>query len=59
MTNIPRWYLERVVFPGRYLLFEAVPQAQLEIHSVKRASAIPADIIDCKQLQVSAGENKL
>ncbi|MDV2994446.1 MAG: hypothetical protein N4J56_004100 [Chroococcidiopsis sp. SAG 2025] len=42
ITNIPHWYLERVVFPAQHLLFEAVPQAQLEIHSAKMKSAIPA-----------------
>ena len=56
ITNIPHWYLERVVFPGQHLLFEAVKQAQLEIHSAKIASAIPADTIDCQQLQVNTSE---
>lgn len=55
ITNIPHWYLERVVFPGQHLLFEAVPQAQLEIHSAN-ASTIPADTIVCQHLQVSTGE---
>jgi len=56
ITNIPRWYLKRIVFPGQHLLFEAVPQAQLEIHSAKIASAIPADTIVCQQLQVNTNE---
>jgi hypothetical protein len=56
ITNIPHWYLERVIFPGQHLLFEAIPEAQLEIHSAKIASAIPADTILCEQLQVDAGE---
>ncbi|URD53721.1 DUF1830 domain-containing protein [Chroococcidiopsis sp. CCNUC1] len=56
ITNIPHWYLERIVFPGQHLLFEAVKDAQLEIHSAKVASAIPADTIDCQRLQVSMGE---
>jgi hypothetical protein len=38
------------------LLFEAVKDAQLEIHSAKTVSAIPADTILCQQLQVDAGE---
>lgn len=33
IANIKHWYLERVVFPNQYLLFEAVPQVRLEIHS--------------------------
>lgn len=55
ITNIPHWYLERVVFPGQHLLFETVKEAQLEIHSAKMASTIPTDTIACEQLQVSAG----
>jgi len=42
ITNIPHWYLERVVFPGQHLLFETVKEAQLEIHSAKMAGTIPA-----------------
>lgn len=33
ITNIPNWHFERVVFPGQRLLFEALPEAQLEIHT--------------------------
>jgi hypothetical protein len=33
ITNIENWYFERVVFPGQRLVFEALPQAQLEIHT--------------------------
>ena len=40
VTNIPNWYFERVVFPGQRLLFEAVPEALLEIHCGMMASAI-------------------
>ncbi|WP_322506165.1 DUF1830 domain-containing protein [Chroococcidiopsis cubana] len=35
ITNIPHWYLERVVFLGQHLLFEAVKDVQLKIHSAK------------------------
>jgi Domain of unknown function (DUF1830) len=59
ITNIPHWYLERIVFPGQHLLFEAVPDAQLEIHSAKMASAIPADTIICEHLRVDAGEENV
>jgi len=56
ITNVPRWYLERVVFPNQHLLFEAVKEARLEIHTAKIASAISTDTIDCQRLQVSTGE---
>jgi len=51
ITNIPNWYFERVVFPGQRLVFEAVPQALLEIHS-GMMSAILADTIPCDRLYV-------
>ncbi|PSB34432.1 DUF1830 domain-containing protein [Stenomitos frigidus] len=56
ISNIPNWYFERVVFPGQRLLFEAVPEAQLEIHTGSMASAILSDRIACHSLQVGSGE---
>jgi Domain of unknown function (DUF1830) len=53
ITNIPNWYFERVVFPGQRLVFEALPQALLEIHS-GMMSAILADTIPCDRLFVKA-----
>ena len=52
ITNIPNWYFERVVFPGQRLLFEALPDAQLEIHTGMMASAILSDTIPCTRLQI-------
>lgn len=52
ISNVPNWYFERVVFPGQRLLFEAVPEALLEIHSGKMASAILSDRIPCRRLQI-------
>jgi hypothetical protein len=51
ITNIPNWYFERVVFPGQRLVFEAMPQALLEIHS-GMMSAILSDTIPCDRLRV-------
>jgi hypothetical protein len=53
ITNIPNWYFERVVFPGQRLIFEAVPDALLEIHTGMMVSSILSDTIPCQQLQVS------
>ncbi|MEB3337671.1 MAG: DUF1830 domain-containing protein [Leptolyngbyaceae bacterium] len=50
ITNIPNWYFERVVFPGQRLIFEALPEAQLEIHTGMMASAILSDTIPCTSL---------
>lgn len=55
ITNISNWYFERVVFPGQRLVFEALPEALLEIHSGKMASAILSDSIPCERLRVDEG----
>ncbi|MFE4106247.1 DUF1830 domain-containing protein [Almyronema epifaneia] len=52
ITNVPNWYFERVVFPGQRLIFEALPTAQLEIHTGMMASAILSDTIPCSRLTV-------
>lgn len=53
IANVPNWYFERVVFPGQQLMFEAVPQALLEIHTAMMASAILSDTILCERLSVN------
>ncbi len=53
ISNVPNWYFERVVFPGQRLLFEAISNAQLEIHTGMMASAILSDTIPCSSLMVS------
>jgi len=58
ITNIPNWYFERVVFPGQRLMFEAEPQAILEIHTGMMASAILSDTIPCSKLALEPLEPK-
>ena len=53
ITNVPNWYFERVVFPGQRLVFEALPQALLEIHTGMMASSILSDSIPCTRLCVA------
>lgn len=53
ITNIPNWYFERVVFPGQRLVFEAISQAMLEIHTGIMASAILSDTIPCTRLGIN------
>ncbi len=55
ITNIVHWHLERAIFPGQHLLFEAVPDAQLEIHTSKVISAVLTDKITCARLRVDEG----
>ncbi|MCU0515826.1 MAG: DUF1830 domain-containing protein [Oscillatoria sp. Prado101] len=57
ITNIPNWYFERVVFPGQRLVFEAFPEALLEIHTGMMASAILSDKIPCLRLRISDGND--
>ena len=52
ITNITNWYFERVVFPQQHLLFEALPDAQLEIHTSEIATAMRTDTIKCESLQI-------
>jgi hypothetical protein len=59
ITNVPNWYFERVVFPGQRLLFEAVSQAVLEIHTGMMASSILSDSILCQTLSINQQEASL
>ncbi|NJK40665.1 MAG: DUF1830 domain-containing protein [Acaryochloridaceae cyanobacterium SU_2_1] len=52
ITNIANWYFERVVFPAQQLIFESVPEAQLEIHTGMMATAILSDTIPCYRLKI-------
>lgn len=52
ITNVPNWYFERVVFPGQRLIFEALPQSHLEIHTGMMASSILSDTIPCDRLHI-------
>ena len=52
ITNIPNWYFERTVFPGERFLFEAVPEAQLEVCRSVETGAIVCDRILCDRLRV-------
>ncbi|MBE9069546.1 DUF1830 domain-containing protein [Leptolyngbya cf. ectocarpi LEGE 11479] len=51
ITNIPNWYFERVVFPGQQLVFQAFPEALLEIHTCEMVTTILADRIPCTSLR--------
>ena len=55
ISNIPNWYFERVVFPGQRLVFEALPEGTLEIHTGMMASSVLSDTIPCDRLQMNQG----
>ena len=52
IENIPHQYFERTVLPGQHLLFEALPEAQLEIHTSMMITAILSDKIPCDRLVI-------
>lgn len=57
IANIPNWYFERIVFPSERLLFEALPEAQLEIYTSVTPSEIRLDRILCKCLRINEAIN--
>ena len=59
ITNVPKWYFERVVFPGQRLLFEAMSEAILEIHTGMMASSIISDSIPCESISINKQETSL
>ena len=52
ITNIPNWYFERTVFPGERFLFEALPEAQLEVCRNTDTGVVVCERILCDRLQV-------
>jgi hypothetical protein len=53
ILTIPNWLFERVIFPDQRLLFEAIPDALLEIHSCAASGETLLSKIPCLRLQVS------
>jgi hypothetical protein len=51
IANVPNWLYERMVFPGQRLLFEALPDAQLEVH-VCTGNMTLLERIPCPRLRV-------
>ncbi len=51
IVNVPDWLYEKVVFPGQRLLFEALPDALLEVHICTPKLTLH-DRIPCLRLQV-------
>ncbi|MBM0742510.1 DUF1830 domain-containing protein [Phormidium sp. CLA17] len=52
ILTIPNWLFERVIFPHQRLLFEAIPDALLEIHSCAAAGETLLSKIPCLHLRV-------
>lgn len=54
ITNIANWYFERVVFPGERLLFEALPEAQLEVYVTNFSTVALVEVTTCARLAIKA-----
>ncbi|NES06341.1 MAG: DUF1830 domain-containing protein [Okeania sp. SIO2F4] len=52
ISNVENQYWERAVFPGERFLFEAVPEAELEIHQTQENGEIRCERFLCKDLKV-------
>ncbi|OCQ93286.1 hypothetical protein BCD67_03310 [Oscillatoriales cyanobacterium USR001] len=52
ISNIANWYFERTIFPGERLLFEALPEAELEIWQSSETGNVDFDKILCDRLRV-------
>ncbi len=55
ISNIPFWFFERAVFPGKAIIFKAFSNAVLEVHTGLFSSAILSDVIPCDRLCQSIG----
>ncbi|MEB3281890.1 MAG: DUF1830 domain-containing protein [Lyngbya sp.] len=55
ITNIQNWYLERVVFPREYFLFEAPSEAELEVYEGDTNGVKLLAKHSCGNLQVEEG----
>ena len=53
ISNIKNCYFEQVVFPAEKILFEAFPEAELEIYTGSMISAVLSEKLICSQLQVN------
>ncbi|MEP1062687.1 MULTISPECIES: DUF1830 domain-containing protein [Cyanophyceae] len=58
ITNLPNWYFERVVFPSERLLFEALPEAQLEVYVTNVSTMTLVELIKCDRLAVKAAQTE-
>ncbi len=55
ISNLPNWYLEHVVFPHEYFLFEAPAAAELEVYQGGNPNPQLLTKLPCDRLQVEDG----
>lgn len=59
IRNIKNQYWERTVFPGERLFFEAVPEAELEIHQHQENGDVRCESFSCKHFKVKVVDKEL
>lgn len=52
IANVSGCYLEKVIFPGQQLQFTTLPEAWMEVYTGPMMSAMLADKIACRLLQI-------
>lgn len=58
ITNIPNWYFERVVFPGERFLFEALPEAHLEVYVTNFSTVALVEVNKCARLAIKTAQTE-
>jgi hypothetical protein len=53
ISNFKNFYFEQVIFPAETILFNAFPEAELEIYTGSMISVVLIEKIRCSQLQVN------
>ncbi|AFZ17538.1 DUF1830 domain-containing protein [Allocoleopsis franciscana] len=53
ISNFKNYHFEQVVFPAEKILFNAFPEAELEIYTGSMMSAVLIEKIRCSRLQVN------
>jgi hypothetical protein len=46
------WHLERVIFPGQRLMFEAPKQSKIQVYSSDPAGMLVDDTVSCDRIRV-------
>lgn len=58
VTNSKNFNLEKIIFPRQRILFEAIPEGQLEIYTKKAGKREIAQIIPCRYLRVEVRQHE-
>jgi hypothetical protein len=53
IANIANWYFERVIFPKQRFLFEALPEAELEVYTYSSPTTLLTARLRCKSLEIN------